>query len=131
MLRLPAMIVGGHVAGFARFILCVVFGLATAVTVALAASAPRRARKSVARQIEEEDEIDEEDESADDQGSAWLGMIVHALLSWKARIGRMIRGESPVRTPMPLQRGARQEPRFDGHDDAEYEDEFEEDEDDA
>src|SRR5215813_11321103 len=43
MLRLPAMIVGGHVAGFARFILCGVFGLATAITLALATSAPRRA----------------------------------------------------------------------------------------
>jgi DNA segregation ATPase FtsK/SpoIIIE, S-DNA-T family len=131
MLRLPAMIVGGHVAGLARLVLCAVFGLATVVTLAFAASAPRRARKSVTREIDEGDEIDEEDEGADDQGSPWLGMIVHALLSWKARIGRMIRGESRVRTPMPLQRGARQEPRFDGHDDAEFEDDVEEDEDDA
>jgi DNA segregation ATPase FtsK/SpoIIIE, S-DNA-T family len=132
MLRLPAMIVGGHVAGLARLVLCIVFGLATAITLALAASAPRRTRKSVAREIDEADEIDE-DESEDDQGSAWLGMIVHALLSWKARIGRMIRGESRARTPMPLQRGARQEPRFEGHghDDAEYEDDSEEDTDEA
>src|SRR5262252_3569508 len=82
VLRLPAMIVGGHVAGLARLVLCIVFGLATAMTLVLAASAPRRARKSVAREIDEADEIDEE-ETADDQGSAWLGMIVHALLSWK------------------------------------------------
>jgi DNA segregation ATPase FtsK/SpoIIIE, S-DNA-T family len=105
-----------------------VFGLATAMTLVLAASVPRRARKSVAREIDEADEIDE-DETADDQGSAWLGMIVHALLSWKARIGRMIRGESRARTPIPLERGARQEPRFEGHgqDEDEYEDEDEED----
>ena len=41
-------------------------------------------------------------------------MIVHALLSWKARIGRMIRGDRRARTPMPAPRGPRQEPRFDG-----------------
>src|SRR5215813_2383309 len=51
MLRLPATIVGGHVAGLARLVLCIVFGLATAITVALAASAPRRVRKSVTREI--------------------------------------------------------------------------------
>ena len=42
-------------------------------------------------------------------------MIVHALLSWKARIGRMIRGDSARahrRCRQP--RGPRQEPRFDG-----------------
>ena len=48
------------------------------------------------------------------RGSAWLGMIVHALLSWKARIGRMIRGEARARTPLPVVRGPRLEPRFDG-----------------
>jgi len=128
VLRLPAMIVGGHVVGLARLVFGIVFGLATAMTLVLAASVPRRARKSVAREIDEADEIDE-DETADDQGSAWLGMIVHALLSWKARIGRMIRGESRARTPIPLERGARQEPRFEGHgqDEDEYEDEDEED----
>jgi S-DNA-T family DNA segregation ATPase FtsK/SpoIIIE len=56
-------------------------------------------------------------------------MIVHALLSWKARIGRMIRDESRVRTAMPAAQGPRREPRFDGEDD-EYEDEGEEEEDD-
>jgi S-DNA-T family DNA segregation ATPase FtsK/SpoIIIE len=56
-------------------------------------------------------------------------MIVHPLLSWKARIGRMIRGESRARTPMPVAQGPRHDPRFDGEDD-EYEDEGEEEEDD-
>jgi S-DNA-T family DNA segregation ATPase FtsK/SpoIIIE len=93
LVRMPAMIVGGHVAGLGWLILCIVFGLATVVTLAMAAKAPPRARKSVAREIDEDDEIDE-DQSDDDRGSAWLGMIVHALLSWKARIGRMIRGEA-------------------------------------
>jgi S-DNA-T family DNA segregation ATPase FtsK/SpoIIIE len=128
ILRMPAMIVGGHIAGLARLILCIVFGLATAVTLAMAAKAPHRARKSVAREIDEDDEIDE-DESDDDRGSAWLGMIVHALLSWKARIGRMIRGEARARMPMAPVRGPRLEPRFDGDGEAvgEYEDDIEED----
>jgi len=113
LLRMPAMIVGGHIAGLARLILCIVFGLATAVTLAMAAKAPHRARKSVAREIDEDDETDE-DERDEDRGSAWLGMIVHALLSWKARIGRMIRGESRARMSMAPARGPRLEPRFDG-----------------
>ena len=60
-----------------------------------------------------------------DHASAWLGMIVHALLSWKARIGRMIRGETRARTPMPVVQSPRHEPRFDGEDDSDYEDEAE------
>ena len=132
LVRMPAMIVGGHVAGLGRLILCIVFGLATVVTLAMAAKAPHRARKSVARDIDEDDEIDE-DESDDDRGSAWLGMIVHALLSWKARIGRIIRGEARARMPMAPARGPRLEPRFDGDGRAigEYEDDIEEDEEDA
>ena len=132
LVRMPAMIVGGHVAGLGWLILCIVFGLATVVTLAMAAKAPHRARKSVARDIDEDDEIDE-DESDDDRGSAWLGMIVHALLSWKARIGRIIRGEARARMPMAPARGPRLEPRFDGDGRAigEYEDDIEEDEEDA
>ena len=51
----------------------------------------------------------------DDHASVWLGMIVHALLSWKARIGRMIARRSPARaSPMRRRAGAaRIEPRFD------------------
>jgi S-DNA-T family DNA segregation ATPase FtsK/SpoIIIE len=113
VLRLPAMIVGAPIAGVARLILCIVFGLATGLTLVLAASVPRSGKRSVARQIDEDDEI-EDDEVEDDRGSAWIGMIVHALLSWKARLGRMIRGETRTRLPMPMPRGTRQEPRFDG-----------------
>src|SRR6476660_6271580 len=128
ILRIPAMIVGGRVIIQKRLILCIVFGLATVVTLAMAAKAPHRARKSVAREIDEDDETDE-DEKDEDRGSAWLGMIVHALLSWKARIGRMIRGESRARMSMAPARGPRLEPRFDGdgHTVGEYEDDIEED----
>jgi DNA segregation ATPase FtsK/SpoIIIE, S-DNA-T family len=113
LLRLPTMIFGAPIAGFTQLVLCIVFGLATAVTLVLAASVPRHTKKSVSREIDEEDEIAEE-EIDDDHASAWLGMIVHALLSWKARIGRMMRGEKRSRIPMPMTGGPRQEPRFDG-----------------
>src|SRR5215813_14185766 len=126
VLRAPAWIFGSPLGGFMRFILCIVFGLATAVTILLAARARDDNEKPAARQVDDEEDGERDDA---DHASAWLGMIVHALLSWKARIGRMIRGESRVRTAMPAAQGPRREPRFDGEDD-EYEDEGEEEEDD-
>ena len=127
MLRLPAMIFGSPIAGFARLVLCILFGLGTVVTLMFAAGVSQRAKKRVVRAIDEEDEIeDDEEEVEDDQGSPWLGMIVHALLSWKARIGRMIRGDTRSRMPMPLTGGPRHEPRFDGGASYEDGDEYEE-----
>ena len=124
-LRLPAMIFGTPLSGVARFILCIVFGVATMATLVLAARAPGRSEKSATRDIEEDDEVEIEPE--EDRASPWLGMIVHALLSWKARIGRMIRGEA-ARMPIPAVHGPRHEPRFDGVD-SEYEDELEDEDD--
>ncbi len=114
MLRAPAMIFGAPLGGLALFIAAIVFGGAAAVTIAFAAGAgapQRRTRRSVMREPEEE--IEEDD---DDHASAWLGMIVHALLSWKARAGRMFRRtpRTPLRTA-PAATGPRQEPRFDAH----------------
>jgi S-DNA-T family DNA segregation ATPase FtsK/SpoIIIE len=125
VLRVPAWIFGSPLGDFTRFILCILFGLATVVTLLLAARIPDRAEKSAAREIDS-DEV-ERDEADGDHASAWLGMIVHALLSWKARIGRMIRGDVRARAPMPVSQGPRHEPRFDGED-SEYEDEEEDDE---
>ena len=127
VLRGPAWIFGSPLGGFTRFILCIVFGLATAATLVLAARAPDYDEKPAAREGDDEDDT-ETDEG--DHASAWLGMIVHALLSWKARIGRMIRGETRARTPMPVVQSPRHEPRFDGEDDSDDEDE-EDDDDDA
>ncbi len=129
VLRMPAMVFGTPLAGVTRLVLCIVFGLATAAAVLVAARGGQRVERRAARRVEEEDEIEEED-TEDDHGSAWIGMIVHALLSWKARIGRMIRGDVRARTPLPAPRGLRHEPRFDGRI-AEYEDDIEDDEDDA
>jgi S-DNA-T family DNA segregation ATPase FtsK/SpoIIIE len=128
VLRGPAWIFGSPLGGFTRFILCIVFGLATAATLVLAARAPDYDEKPAAREGDDEDDT-ETDEG--DHASAWLGMIVHALLSWKARIGRMIRGETRARTPMPVVQGPRHEPRFDGEDDSDYEDEEDDDDEDA
>jgi len=128
VLRGPAWIFGSPLGGFARFILCIVFGLATAATLVLAARAPDYDEKPAAREGDDEDDT-ETDEG--DHASAWLGMIVHALLSWKARIGRMIRGETRARTPMPVVQSPRHEPRFDGEDDSDYEDEEDDDDEDA
>ncbi|MGB8069662.1 MAG: DNA translocase FtsK 4TM domain-containing protein [Pseudolabrys sp.] len=124
VLRVPAWIFGSPLGGFTRFILCILFGLATVVTLLLAARIPDRAKKSAAREVDS-DEV-ERDEADGDHASAWLGMIVHALLSWKARIGRMIGGDVRARTPMPVAQSPRHEPRF--GEDSEYEDEEEDDE---
>jgi S-DNA-T family DNA segregation ATPase FtsK/SpoIIIE len=114
VLRLPAMVLGAPLDGFTRFFLGIVFGLATMVTLLVASGGRAQAKKSVTRDIDDDEEEDLADEEADeDRGSAWLGMIVHALLSWKTRIGRMIRGEARARTPLPVARGPRLEPRFD------------------
>src|SRR5262249_10309888 len=121
VLRAPAWIFGSPLGFFTRFILCVVFGLATAVTLLLAARAPDYDEKPAAREVDDEED-EQRYEAEVDHPSAWLGMIVHALLSWKPRIGRMIRGETRARTAMPVAQGPRHEPRFDGED-SEYEDE--------
>ena len=128
MLRLPASIFGAPLGGITRFILCIVFGLATATTLLVAAGGRAQVRKSVTRDLDEEEDDLENEETGEDRGSALLGMIVHALLSWKARIGRMIRGETRARTPLPVVRGPRLEPRFDGDGGvaAAYDDDYEE-----
>src|SRR6188472_4512983 len=127
VLRLPAMVFGTPLGGITRFVLCILFGLATAVTLLVACGGRAQARKSVTRELEEEEEFEDE-EAGEDRGSAWLGMIVHALLSWKARVGRMIRGEARARTPLPVVRGPRLEPRFEGDGgDAVYDDDYEDD----
>jgi S-DNA-T family DNA segregation ATPase FtsK/SpoIIIE len=114
LLRAPAIIFG-RLAGMTLLISALVFGLAAAVTTAFAAGygmKKPRARRSVMREVE--DDVDEE---SDDDASAWRGMIAHALLSWKARVGRMFRRSprAPMRAMMPAASGPRQEPRFDAY----------------
>jgi DNA segregation ATPase FtsK/SpoIIIE, S-DNA-T family len=113
LLYMPGLIFGAPLAGLKAIVPSAVFGIATVVTLAIAAGWRWPARKEPARAAQVE-EI-EDDDAGDDHASAWLGMIVHALLSWKARIGRLLRGQRPrVRAAMPAPTGSRQEPRFDG-----------------
>src|SRR5262245_12651232 len=128
VLRLPAMVFGTRLGGLTRILLCIGFGFATPVTLLFVCGGRTQVKKSATRDLDaNEDEDDVEEEAGEDHGSAWLGMLVHALLIWKARIGRMIRGEARARAPLPVMRGPRLEPRFDGE--AAYEDDSYEDED--
>jgi S-DNA-T family DNA segregation ATPase FtsK/SpoIIIE len=108
MLRAPGLVFGRPLRAMALLISALLFGTATAATVAFAAGIGWR-RPS------EADEDTDDDES--DGASAWLGMIAHALLSWKARAGRMLRRtpRTPLPATMPAAGGSRQEPRFDTH----------------
>ncbi len=115
MLRAPAMIFGPPLSGMALFVAAVVFGLATAVTIAFAAGFG--AKQPPRRRVIREPEVEDLEEDSDDHASAWLGMIAHALLSWKARAGRMFRRtpRTPLRASMPPATSPRHEPRFDAY----------------
>jgi S-DNA-T family DNA segregation ATPase FtsK/SpoIIIE len=115
MLRTPAMIFGSPLSGMALFVTALLFGLATAVTIAFAAGFG--AKPPARRRAMREPEVEDIDEDSDDHASAWLGMIAHALLSWKARVGRMFRRtpRTPLRAAMPTATGPRLEPRFDAY----------------
>jgi S-DNA-T family DNA segregation ATPase FtsK/SpoIIIE len=117
VLRLPARLAGGSLAGMTRLAVAVLLGIASALSLALAAglSWPRRAQKPALRVAEANNEFahDIEDDDEDDRASAWLGMFAHAALSWKARIGRLLRlaPRQPMRAAAPAK--SRSEPRFD------------------
>jgi S-DNA-T family DNA segregation ATPase FtsK/SpoIIIE len=114
LLHVPTLLVGAPLSRLTLIVLSFLFGLATVMTLAIAAG--MRWPYPRAEQSADTDRDDVEDEDiGDDRASAWLGMIVHALLSWKARIGRWLRGtpRAPLRTAMPAATGGRQEPRFD------------------
>ncbi len=116
MLRGPVLIFGA-LHGTKLLIAAAVFGAATVLTIALAAGfgwpqadAERKPRRAPVVEQTEDDEEQRE------HASAWLGFIAHALLSWRARAGRLLRRmlhpEPAERSPAPS--GVRQEPRFDG-----------------
>ncbi len=107
LLRIPAMFIGRPLAGM-------LFGIATVVAILFAAGfgSKQPTERAVTRDVDED-----ADEDEGDHASAWLGMIAHALLSWKARAGRMLRGtpRPTLHAAMPGATGSRQEPRFDGY----------------
>jgi S-DNA-T family DNA segregation ATPase FtsK/SpoIIIE len=146
ILMLPALLFRAPLGGLPLLVLAVIFGLATAVTLAIASGLrwPNLEAKPAKPVLDDIDDDETDEDAEPDRGSPWLGMVVHALLSWKARLGRWIRGAA--RKPLPAAvasaKGPRQEPRFDNlgrvaapsmapaaeaYDDAEeYEDEEEE-----
>ncbi|HET9715866.1 MAG TPA: DNA translocase FtsK [Pseudolabrys sp.] len=134
LLRACASAFGAQVAGLTRLLLSIVFAAATVTALTVAAGGRHKSRGSVARNLDDEEEEEEDgdeeedDDEAEERGSAWLGMLVHALLSWKARIGRLIRGDVRSRALSAAPRGPRHEPRFDGSAGPD-EEEFEDDED--
>jgi DNA segregation ATPase FtsK/SpoIIIE, S-DNA-T family len=100
MLRLPAVLAGGTLAGLARLAVAVITGVAALVCFAIAAGFGWHGE---ADKSEEEEAAEDEKES----GSNWLGWITHGFLSLKARLGRVLASRQR-RTPA---RAA--EPRFD------------------
>ncbi len=117
VLHLPRLI-GLPLNLFVLIVLSPLLALATAATIALAfgwRSQQPKTRRAAARDAEEDDEDSDEEAEPVDRASAWLGMIVHALLSWKARIGRWLRrAPRPAMRVMPAASDGRYEPRFDG-----------------
>ena len=116
VLHLPRLI-GLPLNLFVLIVLSPLLALATAATAALAAGwrSQQKTRRAAARDADEDDDDSDDEEEATDRASAWLGMIVHALLSWKARIGRWLRrAPRPAMRAMPAASDGRYEPRFDG-----------------
>jgi DNA segregation ATPase FtsK/SpoIIIE, S-DNA-T family len=116
LLELPRFIAGAPLSGFMLFVASAALALATLVTLVLAIDfgrKPAAAKRAKTRVIEEDEEEFEDDEDERDHASAWLGLVAHALLSWKARIGRMFRAAPRSAMSMPATAG-RMEPRFDG-----------------
>jgi DNA segregation ATPase FtsK/SpoIIIE, S-DNA-T family len=114
LLRAPAFIFGAPLYGMGRLVAALLFGAATAVTFAVAVGIGKKqhTERTVTRDADED--IDEDE---GDRASAWRGMVAHALLSLKARAGRMLRRTPRTRLPaaMPAATGSRQEPRFDAY----------------
>jgi len=117
LLQVPALVAGRPLAGFMLLVAAIVFGMATLAALALATGMrwPRAKAEIAPARTGDEDHTDEDEEAEDDTASAWLGMITHALLSWKARLVRLMRGAPRgPRRAMPAP-GVRMEPRFDSH----------------
>jgi S-DNA-T family DNA segregation ATPase FtsK/SpoIIIE len=119
LLSLPVFFGGGSLLGLVLVAVSAGLGLATVLMLGLAVGiggSPAQAARRRMRDVDEEDEFEdiEDAEDGNDDASAWLGLLAHALLSWKARFMRFLR-RAP-RMPMHAMTPARGrvEPRFDG-----------------
>src|SRR6476659_656691 len=109
MLRLPGLFV--PLRGLSLLVIAVVLGAGALAAISVAAGLHGPWSKTQAAD-EDDDRKADEAEAERDRGSAWLGMIVHALLSWKARFVRLVRGTPRAPRLVPAA-GGRMEPRFD------------------
>ncbi len=118
LLHIPGLVFGWPLGSLGLLVSGVVFFAATALALVFATGwrLPRAAKAGEAAEADEPTDADEdEDEDEADHANPWLGLVVHALLSWKARVTRFLRRpreEAPrVKPPAP---GRRVEPRFEG-----------------
>src|SRR6476659_1725400 len=109
MLRLPGLFV--PLRGLSLLVIAVVLGAGALAAISVAAG-PHAPWSKMQAADEDDDPKADEAEAERDRGSAWLGMIVHALLSWKARFVRLVRGTPRAPRLVPAA-GGRMEPRFD------------------
>jgi DNA segregation ATPase FtsK/SpoIIIE, S-DNA-T family len=105
-LRLPTQLFGVPMVGANRLAAAIVLGIAALFAFAGAAGIIWR---------DAPDDDDEEEESVEDDDSAWisLGRLMHAVLSFRARIARLFRRRTVQATPRPAPPRQRVEPRFD------------------
>ena len=116
LLHLPGLLFGWPLGTLALLVSGIVLFAATAVALMFATGWRLPWAAAVEDETDEEDELaedEEDDEEEADRANPWLGFVVHALLSWKARFVRFLRRpreEAPrVKPPAP---GRRVEPRF-------------------
>ncbi|MGH6789596.1 MAG: DNA translocase FtsK 4TM domain-containing protein, partial [Pseudolabrys sp.] len=118
LLQVPIAVFHLHMSGMTALTTGLILGFALFVAIIMAARIPFPEKALERRKVRaSEEEIEEDDEDEEEHGSVSLGMLVHALLSVKARIGRLFKGN-----PRPMQRiamtaapaDARLEPRFGG-----------------
>src|SRR5579884_1349817 len=91
----------------------VALGLAAAAAAVAAAGLRRRATEDLPDSAPVDDEDGEDVDEPRDRVSALVGFVVHALLSWKARCARLLRGVPGTVRPAAASGAPRREPRFD------------------
>jgi S-DNA-T family DNA segregation ATPase FtsK/SpoIIIE len=116
LLQIPAFF-GLPLSGLSMFISAVVLGLLMLAMFAVAANLHRPSQEPMtvarSRNFDAADDDESEDEDDDRVGFFSMGMVTHALLSAKARVGRMIRGAiRPAPNAMPRVASPRIEPNM-------------------
>jgi len=112
LLRLPAALLGSPLAGSARFVVAIVFGVGGVVALAFANGLDWRgsSKKAAPKVVEDETEEAEQGEEPEERGSfVSLGWLHHLLLSFRARIAGLFVRRRPVRASRPAEPEAEDE----------------------